>query len=475
MVRFRDYGEHVEELYAAALAAVNPRTAVKRYLKREGFIIRAADSSYDLSEGRVFVVSVGKAAVPMAAAAVEIVGQSLAAAVVIDKRGSGVEVEPVLSGNAAVQLLYGSHPVSDAASVAATAVAIETVRDAGPQDLVLCLISGGASALLTQPRIPLADWQALINALLASGCTINELNTVRRHLDQVKGGGLAQLVAPARCITLVLSDVVGNPMHTIGSGPTVAGADSAQDALAVLQRFDIRSCLPATTYLRVERSLRELTIARVAMPVVNDVYIVGDVRIAAIAALTRAVQLGFVSQLLTVHLEGEAREVGRVAAALAKDAFPGRCLILGGETTVTVRGAGRGGRNQELALAAAMALEGMDSVVVASLATDGEDGPTSAAGARVSGQTAVEARAHGLVPEEYLAANDSFGFFERLDVAMATPEQETDSNPTTLVQTGSTGTNVNDLLFILTYPELEATGSPDTTGSTQPKQSEATI
>jgi hydroxypyruvate reductase len=462
MVHYDEYRCHVLDMYRAAVAAVEPKAAVRRGLRREGTTLHITDLAYDLNQGRVFVVSVGKAALPMAAAAVEVLGDTLTAAVVIGKHGVSGPAEPVLSGNPAVQLFSGSHPVSDMDSVQATAVVMQMVSEAGPADLVLCLISGGASALLTQPRIPLADWQVLIQELLASGCTINELNTVRRRLDEVKGGGLAQRAAPARCISLILSDVVGNPPAVIGSGPTVISHDTAQDALDVLDRFDIEHRLPKTTYLRIERSLQETEAAAVIPPVISDVRIVGDVRQAATAALTKAVQLGFVAQILSVHLEGEAREVGRVAAAIAKDTFPGRCFIFGGETTVTMRGAGRGGRNQELALSAVLALEGHAHLVVASLATDGEDGPTSAAGAVVSGETAVCARQHNLVPERFLADNDSFGFFERLDAATAAADTETAVSPCppTLVTVGSTGTNVNDLLFILTYPHPDSEPHP---------------
>lgn len=452
MVRYDEYRRHVLDMYKAALAVVEPKAAVQRGLRREGLTLHISDLSYDLSQGRVFVVSVGKAALPMAAAAVEELGDRLTAAVVIGKQGAAVSPEPALIDNPAVQLLSGSHPVSDMESVRATAVAMQMASEAGPEDLVLCLISGGASALLTQPRIPLADWQALIQELLSSGCTINELNTVRRQLDEVKGGGLARLAAPARCISLILSDVVGNPLEVIGSGPTVMSHETVQDALNVLERFAVARRLPKTTCLRIERSLQEAETTAVPLPVISDVRIIGDVRQAATAALTKAVQLGFVAQMLSVHLEGEAREVGRVAAAIAKDTFPGRCFILGGETTVTVRGAGQGGRNQELALSAALALEGQAGVVVAALATDGEDGPTPAAGAVVSGETAVCARRHNLAPEHFLAENDSFGFFQRLDAVMAAPETAAAGCSPSLVTVGSTGTNVNDLLFILTYP-----------------------
>lgn len=452
MVRFQDHRQHVEELYAAALAAVEPRAVVQAHLRRAGDTLHVADFSHDLGQGQVIVISVGKAAQPMAAAAVETLAGKPFTAVVISKQHAVQAGADILAGDPAVHLLHGSHPVSDEDSVSATAVATAAARDAGPDDLVLCLISGGTSALLTQPRIPLADWQALTNVLLASGCTINDLNTVRRQLDEVKGGGLARLAAPARCISLILSDVVGNPLEAIGSGPTILTHEAPQEALDVLARFGVAEHLPAATYGRVIAALAAQDERPVAPAAASDVRIVGDVRRAALAALARAMQLGFVSQLLTTHLQGEAREVGRVAAAIATDTPPGRCFVLGGETTVTLQGDGRGGRNLELALAAALALEGQESRVVASLATDGEDGPTPAAGAVVSGGTAVLARRHSLSPEQYLADNDSYTFFERLDTAVAAALPTVPFVAPAMVNVGSTGTNVNDLLIILTYP-----------------------
>lgn len=469
MVRFQDYRQHVDELYAAALAAVEPRAAVRQALQRKGDMLQIADLSHDLRHGRVIVLSVGKAAQPMAAAAVEALKGVPFTAVVISKQAALQPGAEALAGHPAVQLLQGSHPVSGEDSVAATAVAVAAAREAGPQDLVLCLVSGGTSALLTQPRIPLSDWQTLTNALLASGCTIEELNTVRRQLDEVKGGGLARLAAPARCISLILSDVVGNPLEAIGSGPTIPTQESPGDALAILARLGLADKLPAATWARVQEGVAAGTPAAARPPASTEARIVGDVQRAALAALARAVQLGFVSQLLTTHLQGEAREVGRVAAALAMDAPPGRCLILGGETTVTVRGDGRGGRNLEVALAAALALEGQANKVVASVATDGEDGPTPAAGAVICGATAAAARRLDLSPEAYLARNDSHTFFQRLDTAVAAAPGTAAYLAPALVVVGSTGTNVNDLLFILTYPARPGEGDAETQGG-EPEQ-----
>ena len=311
-----------------------------------------------------------------------------------------------------------------------------------PGDLVLCLISGGASALLTPPILPLEQWQRLVDALLASGCTINELNAVRKRMDRVKGGGLARLAAPAACVSLILSDVVGNPLDVIGSGPTVANPDPPALVGDILERYRVAERLGPDDWAAVSRlavvsrPFRGLEMATPAELGNIHNIIIGDVRQAALAAADAAAALGFDARLLTAQLEGEAREVARVVAALAKDAPPETCLVLGGETTVTLAGQGLGGRNQELALAAAIAIDGWPGCVVASFATDGDDGPTAAAGGLVSGETMTVARRLGLDAQSYLDNNDSYHFLEATGG---------------LITTGQTGTNVNDRNFVLKY------------------------
>jgi len=333
-----------------------------------------------------------------------------------------------------VTLLEAGHPLPDANSVRGAEAITEIARRAGAHDLVLCLLSGGGSALLTLPvvEMSLEDIQALTDDLLRSGATIQELNTVRKHLSQIAGGHLARLAAPAVLVTLVLSDVIGDPLDVIASGPTVPDPTTVAEAQAVLARRGVGRSLP----LRETPKPGDPAFARV------EHVIIGSNRLAALAALERARALGYRSLLLGTYLEGEAREVGRVAAALAKGVLahgdplgPPACLVWGGETTVTVRGTGRGGRNQELALGAALALDGWQGVLVMALATDGSDGPTDAAGAIATGETLARARALGLDPHAALAENDSYTFFAALD---------------DLLRTGPTGTNVNDLLFILT-------------------------
>ena len=455
MLQYQDYRQHVEQLMAAALSAADPAEAVRRFLRREDDILQIGDLRFDLTVGRVFLVGVGKAAAPMAEAAIELLGDELHSAVVICKKGS--ETAAVLADrqHPEVMLLEGNHPVSGAESVRATQVALHMLAQTAVDDLVLCLISGGTSALLTLPVIPLDDWQSLNSALLASGCTINEFNTVRRQLDRVKAGGLAQMAAPSHCVSLILSDVVGNPLQAIGSGPTLFVDETADDAMVVLERYAIERHLDADVWGRIIQALDQAPGALQAPEQRNDHIIVGDVRKSATSAMAKAMQLGFVAQVLTARLEGEAREVARVAVALAKDMPMGRCLILGGETTVKLKADGLGGRNQELALAAAVALDGWPDTVMASFATDGEDGPTPAAGAVVSGETAEYARLLGLDPVAFLDRHDSFHFFQHLDESSQQPDPADggeEQRPVTLLTPGPTGTNVNDLLIILSYP-----------------------
>ena len=449
--RFQDFPEHAAQLIDAALAAVNPAAAVKRHLRWDGRSLNIGQETYDLEQGRVLLISVGKAAVPMGLAAVETLDDLLSAAIFIAKetsrdwreeiKNSALDLPP-----ATFSLFLAGHPIPNESSLRAGAAVLARLGQTSDDDLVLFLISGGASSLLAQPLVPLADWQKLTSVLLTSGCTINELNCVRRQLDGVKGGGLVRAAAPTACASLILSDVIGNPLAIIGSGPTVIDDETADDALAILTRYQIARKLETIEWRRLNAALLSDRNAPRAQPGPNQHLIVGDVRGAAEAAMTKAAQLGFVAQILTTRLEGEAREVGRIVAALAKDTPDGRCLILGGETTVSVRGRGKGGRNQELALAAAVALADWPHRVIICFASDGEDGPTEAAGAIVTGETAVTARQdHDLNPVTFLDNNDSYTFFHRLDL------MRREDSPPHHIRTGSTGTNVNDLLIILTY------------------------
>ena len=441
------HGAAVARILAAAIAAVEPGAAVRRFLRREGETLVAGDVAYDLGAfDRVWIIGAGKAGAPMAVAAAEIVGERLTGGMVVVKEGH-LTADHVAALQPQVELLEAGHPLPDARGVAAGERIATLLTQMGERDLVLALISGGGSALLTRPApgIRLDDMQKLTGVLLACGASINEINTLRRHLDTLKGGGLARLAAPATVITLVLSDVVGDPLDVIASGPTVADPTTFANALNVLERYNVLDQTPVAIRRRLESGVRgeiaetpkpgDPALARVGN------LIIGSNRLAAEAALAAAQREGFNALILTTFLQGEARVVGRVLAAIAREIADnnrpiGRpaCVIAGGETTVTLRGDGRGGRNQELALAAVADLATAPGALLVALATDGGDGPTDAAGAVVSTTTYQRARDLGLDVAAALARNDSYPFFDALG---------------DLLRPGSTHTNVNDLALVV--------------------------
>ena len=432
----------VRELFDAAVVAVDVRTATARSLRlaEDRLVVAGTDLVVPLARGgRLIVVAVGKAAAAMAAAAEEVLGERIAAGLAITKWGHG---EPTRL----VAVREAGHPTPDEAGLAAAAELRALLTNLGPDDVVLCLISGGGSALLTAPVEPitLAELRDTTARLLAAGATINELNAVRKHLEALKGGGLAALAAPARVLTLVVSDVLGDPLDTIASGPTVGDTSTFAEAWGVVERYGLTEALPKAVAARLGAGMRgELPeTPRPDNPLFARVstIVVANLQAAAEGAARRAAELGYEPTIFDLMIEGEAREVARSLVALAgpdnrRATGPARrCLIGGGETTVTVRGDGLGGRNTELALAAALAIAGRPGIAVASLATDGDDGPTGAAGAVATGETVERGRALGLDAADYLGRNDSARFFERVGG---------------LLVTGPTRTNVADLYCIL--------------------------
>lgn len=402
-------------ILAAALEAVDPFKAVQKYLP-------------DL-QGRVFGLGIGKAAIPMMdalAARVPLAG-GLAVTKFASREASGLY--PVIEGG---------HPIPDARSVQAGERVLEFVSSLEEDDTLVCLISGGGSALVTAPYVPLEDLQTLTALLLSSGARIDEINILRRQLDRLKGGGLAG-ATKAKVVSLILSDVIGNPLEAIASGPTAPDPTTKEDALRVLRKYKLEEQVPKSildTLLRAPSpALAAVRGGSISGRVQNT--IIGDNKLAALAALKRAEKEGFRAEILTNTLQGEAREVGReLAHRLRVDGLTKArpfCLIAGGETTVTIKGNGKGGRNQELALAAVTQLADLKNVMLIALATDGDDGPTDAAGALVTGESARRSRALRLGVTGYLARNDAYSFFEKLG---------------DLLKTGPTGTNVNDLIFL---------------------------
>lgn len=432
MPLFADHLAHVQRLADAAIAAAHPARLVTRYLAVTAGGVQIA--GHDYAPTRLRLVSVGKASSAMARAAAAILGERLTAGVVIGKADSAELPLPL-------HYYAGDHPVPGPRSLAATRAATQLLTGAQPDDLALCLISGGTSALLTDPRLPLDQWQALTRALLHSGCTVQELNIIRQQFDRVKGGGLARLAAPATVVTLILSDVIGNDFSLIGSGPTIATPPDPARARAILDAYRVWEQLDAPTQ-QAARDVLAASSSPGAPETTRSAHtIIGDVGLAARAAAEAATELGFSAEIVTTILSGEASQVGSMAAGIVRSLPPNRCLIYGGETTVTVRGNGYGGRNQELALAAVNALDGAPGCVVAAFSTDGDDGvhplgSPAVAGAFATGATAAQARARRLDPAAYLARSDSYGFFQALGAGHLT---------------ASAGTNVNDLLLLLTY------------------------
>jgi hydroxypyruvate reductase len=349
-----------------------------------------------------------------------------------------------------VDAIEAGHPIPDQAGVEGTQRMADLLAGATERDLVLAVLSGGGSALLVLPApgLTLADLQDTTDLLLRSGATIVELNAVRKHLSQIKGGGLARLAGRAPVVSLILSDVVGDPLDVIAAGPTAPDPTTFAEAWAVVERYGLVERLPEGTRRHLQAGLDgDLPdTPKPDDPLFERVHnlLVGNNRLAAEAAVEAARANGLNALLLSTYVEGEARQVARVAAALAKEMVAhGRpaplpaCLVWGGETTVTVRGQGKGGRNQELALAAALALEGLPQVLLVALGTDGTDGPTDAAGAVATGKTINRARSLGLDPVAHLENNDAYPFFHALN---------------DLILTGPTGTNVNDLMFLFAFP-----------------------
>jgi len=432
------------DIMQSALHAVDPYQAVRAHLRVENGALWAGAERLALGDfRRIFVVGAGKAGAPMARAAEDVLGDAITAGLVVVKQGHR-------SPTARVEVVEASHPIPDAAGIAAGERVLELSAGAGADDLVLALISGGGSALLEAPAgITLEDMQGLTDTLLACGATINEINCLRKHVSRVKGGQLARAASPATLVTLVLSDVVGSPLDVIASGPTVPDTSTWADAWAVVERYAIADALPVAVTRRLHAGMRgELAdTPKPGDPIFDRAatQIVGDNRVAALAACRRAQELGYRALLLTTYLEGEAREVAKLVVALAREVIASgqpvaapACLILGGETTVTLGSApGKGGRNQELALAAALGIAGRERITIASLATDGSDGPTDGAGGLVDGSTVALGAQMGLDAGAILRRHDAYPFLQSTG---------------DLLLCGPTQTNVNDLVFVWVEP-----------------------
>ncbi len=437
-----EHGNAIVRILQAALDAANPAQAIRRAVDLQGHRLTAGNVTYDLSAyHQVHLLALGKAGWTMAQAIEELLGgftstgsvQRLSRGLVIAK--SADQTHP-----SRFTTILGGHPIPDERSLAAGEAVRHFIEGVGPNDLLICAISGGGSALVCAPHPPtkLADLQSLTSHLLACGATIDEINTVRRHLDVLKGGGFL-LQTNATLLSLILSDVIGNSLQAIASGPTAADPSTREDALQILRKYNLLATFSGEIFENIIETIKP---GNPRLETVQNVLI-GSNLMSVQAALRQAADEGFHPYLLRANLTGEAREAAielsqalRWACQRGDPVARPFCMIAGGETTVKLTGKGLGGRNTELALAAVSELAGFPSALLVTLATDGEDGPTDAAGAVVSGETWQRAAALGLSPGEYLKHNDSYSFFAALN---------------DLIKTGPTGTNVNDLVFLFGF------------------------
>ena len=432
---------HAREIFFAGLKAADPLNAIKKNIRVSNDHLQVADRSYALAQvHNLFIAGCGKAAARMALAIEELLGDKISAGVVIVKDGYALPLKKI-------RVIEAGHPIPDEAGLSGARQVMDLARGAGKNDLVLFLISGGGSALFPGPAdgLTLAEKQRTTQLLLQSGATIREVNAVRKHISKLKGGRFAKLVAPANLVSLILSDVVGDALEAIASGPTVADSTTFADCLEILQRYGLEEKIPHGVLDLLQRGAQgaideTLKPSDAVFEKVQNVIIGGN-RMALEGAVRHARALGYHTRVLSNSIEGESREVARSHAALVEEIARSNqrhrhatCVVSGGETTVTVHGDGLGGRNQEFALAAAIDIDGQDGVVILSAGTDGTDGLTDAAGGIVDGSTMQRGRAKGLDATAFLARNDSHHFLKATD---------------DLLTTGPTFTNVMDLQVML--------------------------
>ena len=436
-----DLTKQAIDIFQAALAAVQPAQLIGEQLRLVNGQLCIGEQRFELGRGKIYVIGAGKASAHMARALEGVLGEHIAAGLVTVKYGHRVPCRRV-------SIREAGHPLTDRAALEATAVILAMLQQCTAEDLVICLLSGGGSALLEQlpGEISLEALQETMRQLLACGATIHEINAVRKHLSRVKGGQLAQAVAPARCLSLIISDVIGDDLDVIASGPTAPDSSSFADALAVLEKYSLTENIPAVVlrHLRRGEAGKAAETGKPGDPVFAKVenIILGNNRRALAQAEAAAQRADYRTLVLSSRIQGEAREVAKVLAAVVQEiAASGQplsrpaALLFGGETTVTVRGKGKGGRNQELALAALLALEGLEApYAFLSGGTDGTDGPTDAAGAVFGPAIWEQIRAKQFDPRAFLADNDAYHFFEPAGG---------------LLKTGPTGTNVMDIGIVL--------------------------
>jgi glycerate 2-kinase len=431
----------LESIFMAGLKAVDPEAAIRRHVRLTEDILQVGEQEYPLAAfERIIVTGFGKGTAPMAKALEDILGDRLTEGWITVKYGHGLPLKKVL-------VMEAGHPIPDQAGLQAARFILDRLKECTEKDLVLCAFSGGGSALSPAPRPPLelGEKQETTQLLLDCGATIFEINAMRKHLSLCKGGQLARIAFPATLVSLFLSDVVGDPLDVIASGPTVPDPSTFSDCIRIVERHGLVEKLPSAALKLLQDGVNGLI---ADTPKEGDAVfkrgrnlVVGSNRAALLAGGRKAESLGYNTLILSSFVQGEAREIAGVFAAIGKEiAASGHpipqpaCILAGGETTVTIQGEGKGGRNQELALAAAMAMDGRPQMALLSAGTDGSDGPTDAAGAFVDGNTCRDAHCKGIDPEKYLMENDAYHFFNQLG---------------DLFITGPTRTNVMDVICLL--------------------------
>ncbi|WP_321371678.1 glycerate kinase [uncultured Desulfuromusa sp.] len=429
------------KIFQAGLQAVAPGAAIKNVCHLDQSILSVDGQKYDLDTySSILIIGAGKAGSSMGKAVEDILGDRISKGLIVVKYDHLEELKTI-------KIHEAGHPVPDQNGLEGAQAIYRLASSAKEDTLVLCLISGGGSALLTLPVEggTLEDKQETTQVLLSCGATIHEINAIRKHLSLIKGGGLAKAVYPATLITLILSDVVGDDLDSIASGPSVPDSKTYADCQAIFKKYAITKDIPESVRRHIESGIAG-NIAETPKPgqeffrKTQNVIVASNFN-ALLKAKEKADELGYNTLILSSMLEGETREVAAIHIAIAREihshGYPLQkpaCLLSGGETTVRIQGNGKGGRNQEFALAAAIKMAGMKNSIVLSAGTDGTDGPTDAAGAIVDGRTVERAVKAGLDPQQYLDNNDSYHFFDKLN---------------DLFKTGPTHTNVMDLRIIL--------------------------
>jgi hydroxypyruvate reductase len=440
-----EYGKYINAIIQSALEAADPFKSVISSIIIEKDHLEICGQSYDLRKiDRILVVGMGKAVGAMAAAVTDRLGEAIHSGVIVAKHEvTQHDISP------RIKIVYGDHPIPSDRSIASADSVIDFLKESTDDDLIICLISGGGSALVAKPinGITITELQQLTDALLKSGARIQEVNTIRKHIDAIKGGGLAKIAGNATMEALIVSDVLGDDLSMIASGPTCGDETTYAEAFSILDKYGLIEKTPQKIIDTIEAGI----LGRIAETLKPGDKILATKQNHIIASLTASIQqakkkaneLGFETQILSTHLVGEAREIGHVAGSILRSLAKTdlilkkpAMMIAGGESTVTIKGDGMGGRNQEIAFGAMPEISGCEKCALIALATDGEDGPTDAAGAYVTGATWDLAIKLGLVAQQFGSRNDTNTFFCAIDH---------------LIMTGPTGTNVNDLMFLIAF------------------------